>query len=144
KDSMSMTQKYPNDVVYAPGTVIISASGEVSDVRMVVEPVLENDPSKPLLWVDFSFTRPELGGSALAQTLGRTGVKVPHVRDTVKIVKTDKAVQQLYSEGVTIPGDDFGSGGLLTTLLELCFADNHSGLDLALSAIGEQDTGGLL
>ena len=32
KDSMSMTQKYKDDVVYAPGTVIISASAEVSDV----------------------------------------------------------------------------------------------------------------
>ncbi len=41
KDSLSMTQKYDNQVVYAPGTVIISAAGEVTDVRKIVEPVLE-------------------------------------------------------------------------------------------------------
>ena len=52
KDSMSMTQKYPGDVVYAPGTVIISASAEVTDVNKVVEPVLCNDPSKPLFFID--------------------------------------------------------------------------------------------
>ena len=33
KDSLSMTQKYNDQVVYSPGTVIISASGEVNDIR---------------------------------------------------------------------------------------------------------------
>ena len=44
KDSLSMTQKYPNgEVVFAPGTVIISAVGEVSDITKTVSPVLEPD-----------------------------------------------------------------------------------------------------
>src|SRR5665648_1301848 len=71
KDSLSMTQKYKNDVVYAPGTVIISASGEVSDIRKVVEPVLVVDPSKPLYYIDFSKAPKSLGGSSLAQTLSQ-------------------------------------------------------------------------
>ncbi len=42
KDSLSMTQKYPGgQKVFAPGTVIISAVGEVEDIRKVVEPVLQ-------------------------------------------------------------------------------------------------------
>ena len=36
KDSLSMTQKYKDQVVYAPGTVIISAAGEVTDIRKIV------------------------------------------------------------------------------------------------------------
>ena len=144
KDSMSMTQKYPNDVVYAPGTVIISASGEVSDVRKVVEPVLDIDPAKPLLWVDFSFTRHELGGSAFAQTMGRIGAQSPDVKNAERFVNTFNAIQQLINEGAIAAGHDIGSGGLITTLLELCFADNHPGLDLDLTAIGENDTVRLL
>ncbi|MFZ5431981.1 MAG: phosphoribosylformylglycinamidine synthase [Bacteroidota bacterium] len=144
KDSMSMTQKYPNDVVYSPGTVIISASGEVSDVRKVVEPVLENDPEKPLLWVDFSFCRHETGGSAFAQSLNRIGKKAPTVTDPERFASTFNAIQQLIEEGCIAAGHDVGSGGLITTLLEMCFADNQTGLTLDLSPIGETDTVRLL
>ena len=50
-----MTQKYKDDVVYAPGTVIISAVGEVSDLNKVVEPVLKpNYDSTLVVYVDFS------------------------------------------------------------------------------------------
>ena len=42
KDSLSMKQKYPNDEVIAPGTVIISAGGNCTDIRKVVEPVLRS------------------------------------------------------------------------------------------------------
>jgi phosphoribosylformylglycinamidine synthase len=139
KDSMSMTQKYPGDVVYSPGTVIISASGEVSDVRKVVEPILEDDPEKPLLWIDFSFTRHEPGGSAFAQSLGLIGDKAPTVADPQKFVNAFNAVQELIENGLIASGHDIGSGGLITTLLEMCFADNHSGLSLDFSLIGEPD-----
>jgi phosphoribosylformylglycinamidine synthase len=40
KDSLSMKQKYPNEEVIA-GTVIISAGGNCTDIRKVVEPVFK-------------------------------------------------------------------------------------------------------
>ena len=44
KDSLSMTQKYPDgSKIISPGTVIVSSGGEVSDVKKVVSPVLVND-----------------------------------------------------------------------------------------------------
>ncbi len=144
KDSMSMTQKYPNDVVYAPGTVIISASGEVSDVRKVVEPVLQNISGTTLLWVDFSFCNHNLGGSAFAQTLNKVGKKAPTVADPKRFVNTFNAIQDLVEKGLILAGHDIGSGGLITTLLEMCFANNQTGLNLDLSPIGEQDTVKLL
>ena len=74
KDSLSMTQQYPDGKkIIAPGTVIVSAGGEVSDVRRVVRPVVVNDPSSRLYYIDFSFAPLALGGSAFAQTLGRVG-----------------------------------------------------------------------
>ena len=39
KDSLSMKQKYPNEDVIAPGTVIISAAGNCNDITKVIEPV---------------------------------------------------------------------------------------------------------
>ena len=35
-----MTQKYGTDKVFSPGTVIISAAGEVSDIRKIVSSIL--------------------------------------------------------------------------------------------------------
>ena len=140
KDSMSMTQKYSDDVVYAPGTVIISASGEVSDVNKVVEPVLVNDPSKELLFIDFSFTERSLGGSAFAQSINKLGSDAPTVTSPEAFVNAFNTVQKLIEQELILAGHDIGSGGLITTLLEMCFTDNESGLDLDLSGIGESDT----
>ncbi|WP_372950380.1 phosphoribosylformylglycinamidine synthase [Mariniphaga sp.] len=139
KDSMSMTQKYKDDVVYAPGTVIISASGEVSDVRKVVEPVLVNDESKEILFVDFSFSEKALGGSAFAQSVNRIGKKAPTVSNAEKFVTAFNTVQKLVEQELILAGHDIGSGGLVTTLLELCFSSNKGGMNVDLTGIGEED-----
>lgn len=139
KDSMSMTQKYKNDVVYAPGTVIISASGEVSDVKKVVEPVLVNDESKEILFVDFSFSERELGGSALAQSVNRIGKTAPTVEDAAKFVAAFDTIQKLIEQELILAGHDIGSGGLITSLLEMCFSSNKGGMKLDLTGMGEKD-----
>ncbi|MDY4243316.1 MAG: phosphoribosylformylglycinamidine synthase, partial [Prevotella sp.] len=49
KDSLSLSQQYPNgEKIISPGTVIVSAGGEVSDIRKVVSPVLINDKNTSL------------------------------------------------------------------------------------------------
>ncbi len=139
KDSMSMTQKYTDDVVLAPGTVIISASAEVSDIRKVVEPVLVNDESKEILFVDFSFSDRELGGSAFAQVLSKIGKKSPEVMDAEKFVNAFNTVQELIDQELILAGHDIGSGGFITSLLELCFSSNKGGMKVDLSGVGEGD-----
>jgi len=69
KDSLSMTQKYGNDIVYSPGTVIISAVAEISDIKRIVEPVMVNDPDSSLIFIDFSRDTRKLGGSSFAQSM---------------------------------------------------------------------------
>ena len=50
-----MTQKYPDgEVVYAPGTVIISAVGEVHDITKTVSPVIQPLEGSKLIYIDFS------------------------------------------------------------------------------------------
>ncbi len=139
KDSMSMTQKYKDDVVYAPGTVIISASGEVTDVRKVVEPVLVNDESKEILFIDFSFAERALGGSAFAQSINKLGKTAPAVKSPEKFVAAFNTVQNLIEANLILAGHDIGSGGLITTLLEMCFSNKKGGMKVDLSGIGEKD-----
>ena len=87
KDSLSMTQKYGDQVVYAPGTVIISAAGEVKDIRKIVEPVILNDPYTSLLYIDMSRDSLKTGGSCFAQIINRLGTETPTVKDPVYFVK---------------------------------------------------------
>jgi phosphoribosylformylglycinamidine synthase len=139
KDSMSMTQKYKDEVVYAPGTVIISASGEVSDVRKVVGPVLVNDESKEILFIDFSFAERALGGSAFAQSINKLGKTAPSVNSAKKFVNAFNTIQKLIGQELLLAGHDIGSGGLITTLLEMCFSNKTGGMRADLTGIGEED-----
>lgn len=138
KDSLSMTQKYKNgDVVYAPGTVIISAAGEVSDIKKTVEPVLVNDTSTRLIYVKLSNDEYSLGGSSFAQTQNKLGEDVPTVNNPAYLVKTFNLVQQLIKEGKIMAGHDVSSGGLITTLLEMNFSNKNGGMQLDLSALND-------
>ena len=139
KDSLSMKQKYPDggDVI-APGTVIISAAAHCTDIQKVVEPVLKRDGGA-IYYINFSNDAYQLGGSAFAQVLGRIGATAPTVKDAAEFKKAFNAVQTLISEGKIQAGHDVGSGGLITTLLEMCFADNELGAQIDLTALGEDD-----
>lgn len=121
KDSLSMTQKYGEKKVLAPGTVIISAAAETGDVRKIVSPVLQPVASS-LLHLDFSSCAPALGGSALYQTLGRIGTDAPTVADPERFVKAFTAVQQLVKLGLLTAIHDISAGGMLTAVLEMMFA----------------------
>ena len=141
KDSLSMTQKYPDgQSVMAPGTVIISAAGEVSDVRKVLSPVVHQLPSSSLWYVSFSDGDFELGGSALAQTLGKVGQRVPQVADAKRFAGTFNALQKLIAEGgMILAAHDVSAGGLVTALLEMTFANTSGGLDIFTDGFGEKD-----
>ncbi len=140
KDSLSMTQQYPDGTkVIAPGTVIVSAGAEVDDVRQVVSPVLVNNKSTSIYHVDFSFDQLRLGGSAFAQSLNKVGDDVPTVTDPDYFRDAFNAIQQLIRKGVILAGHDISAGGLITTLLEMCFANVEGGMELDLDKMAEPD-----
>lgn len=139
KDSLSMTQKYGEKKVYAPGTVIISTVGEVKNIRQIVTPVLRADQATELVYIDFSFDKMKLGGSSFAQILNKVGKEVPDVKDADYFVEAFTAVQKMVEEGLILAGHDISAGGMVTALLEMCFADNRLGLDIDLSFLAEKD-----
>ncbi len=136
KDSLSMTQKYPDgSKIVSPGTVIVSAGGEVSDIRKIVSPVMKNEPKSRFYHIDFSFDTLQLGGSAFAQSLNKVGSDVPTVKNPEYFRDAFLAVQQLVNEGLIMAGHDISAGGLLTCLLEMCFANMEGGIDVNLDKL---------
>ena len=136
KDSLSLSQQYPNgEKIISPGTVIVSAGGEVSDIKKVVSPVLVNDKNASLYHIDFSFDEQRLGGSAFAQSLGKVGDDVPTVKNAEYFADAFMAVQQMIEKGWIMAGHDISAGGLITTLLEMCFANQKGGMHINLHDI---------
>ena len=140
KDSLSMTQKYPDGTkIISPGTVIVSAGGEVSDVKKTVSPVMRNVKASTFYHIDFSFDNLRLGGSAFAQTLDRVGDDVPTVKNPEYFRDAFMAVQDLVNKGLILAGHDISAGGLITTLLEMCFANVEGGMDITLDHLHDDD-----
>jgi len=140
KDSLSMTQKYKDGkVVYAPGTVIISGSGEVTDIRKVVEPVLKQVADSSIIYIDLSKTALSLGGSSFAQIINKLGTETPTVADAAYFAKAFNAIQKLVEQELIIAGHDVSAGGLITTLLEMNFANTKGGINISLDAFAEND-----
>lgn len=143
KDSMSMKQKYPDKEVYAPGTVVISAVGSCKDITKVIEPVLKKDGGD-IYYINLSQDAYKLGGSSFAQTRNKLGASTPSVNDGAKLIATFNAVQKLILEDKISAGHDISAGGMLTTLLELCFSTPDLGAEIDLTELQEPDSSKLL
>ena len=140
KDSLSMTQKYPDgSKIVSPGTVIVSSGGEVEDVKKVVSPVMVCNANTTLYHIDFSFDTLKLGGSAFAQSLGKVGSDVPTVKNPEYFRDAFLAVQDLVKKELLMAGHDISAGGLITTLLEMNFANQRGGMEVNLNAMKEKD-----
>ncbi len=152
KDSLSMTQKYPDgQMVLAPGTVIITSAGEVSDVKKCVKAALDenycataanNGGGSSLIYVDMTGGEEFLlGGSAFAQVVNAVGssADVPTVKDAGYFAKAFNGVQQLIEQGHVMAGHDISGGGLITALLEMAFGGNKAGLDVDLNPLRNDD-----
>lgn len=141
KDSLSMSQQYPDgQKIISPGTVIVSSGGEVYDVRKVVSPVIVNNEETTLYHIDFSYDALRLGGSAFAQSLGKVGDDVPTVKNAEYFRNAFNAVQELIDRDIVLAGHDISAGGMVTTLLEMCFANVKGGINIDLKDIAEKDT----
>jgi phosphoribosylformylglycinamidine synthase len=137
KDSLSMTQKYKNgQKVLAPGTVIVTAAGEVTDIKKAVKPVVVNDKDSEIIYIDFSKDNFKLGGSSFAQAISKIGDAAPDIKDTEYFKKCFNTLQKLIEQKLVMAGHDVSAGGLITTLLEMTFANNEGGMDIDLSALG--------
>ncbi len=139
KDSLSMAQKYDDGIVYSPGTVIISAAAEVSDIKNVITPVLKENLNSEIFYIDFSNGDFALGGSSFSQLHNAIGGPVADAPDAAYTARAFQAVQELINDNLILAGHDISAGGLVTALLEMAFPTVNTGLDITLDKIGEKD-----
>ncbi len=140
KDSLSMTQKYPDGkVVYSPGTVIISTVGECKDIKKTVKAALIPQTGTKVLYLDFSRDSAKLAGSSFYQILNKIGTETPTIKDSSYFAASFNAVQDLISKGLVLSGHDISSGGMITALLEMCFPSKQVGLNVKIDRLEESD-----
>jgi phosphoribosylformylglycinamidine synthase len=138
KDSLSMAARAPgpdggDEIVKAPGALVLSAYVTCPDVRKTVTPDLKLPHTGSLLYVDLGGGEDRLGGSALAQVYGQLGDECPDLEDALLLRRAFETVQRLIDERRVSAGHDRSDGGLITTLLEMAFAGN-CGLEVDLPA----------
>jgi phosphoribosylformylglycinamidine synthase len=141
KDSLSMAAIAPgpdaeDEVVKAPGTLVVSSYVTCPDITQTVTPDLKLPGASRLLFVDLADGQQRLGGSALAQVFGQIGDEPPDIDDPALLRRAFEIVQSLIAQGLARAGHDRSDGGLITTLLEMAFAGN-CGIDVELSGEAE-------
>ncbi|PHR69399.1 MAG: phosphoribosylformylglycinamidine synthase [Lutibacter sp.] len=139
KDSLSMKQKYADDEVISPGTVIISAAGNCNEISKVVEPVLQVDGGN-IYYINISQDDFKLGGSSFNQVLNAIGNEAPDVKNATYVKTVFNTIQELIKDDKITAGHDVASGGFITTLLEMCFANVNLGADFNISNLKEEDS----
>ena len=139
KDSLSMKQKYPDGDVVSPGTVIISAAGNCNAISKVIEPLFKTNAGS-IYYINISKDTYKLGGSAFGQVLNKIGTETPNVKSASYVKTVFNTLQDLIKKDKIVAGHDVASGGLITTLLELCFSNTNLGADLNFNALKESDS----
>lgn len=131
KDSMSMTQNYPDgEKIIAPGTLIISGAAQICDINYIVHANLKKVSKSTIIYIPFSKSPLNLGGSAFAQILGEIGNEVPDVESASYFANCFNTVQKLIENKLVLAGHDISAGGLVTSLLEMCFANTEGGIKI--------------
>ncbi|MBS0305957.1 MAG: phosphoribosylformylglycinamidine synthase, partial [Proteobacteria bacterium] len=141
KDSLSMRTRWSEAgeageaggtrQVTAPVSLVVSAFATLADVRGTLTPELRRiEPAAggvacgdtTLVLVDLGAGRMRMGGSMLAQVLGRFGHEVPDLDEPQRLVALVAAVNELRAQGRLLAYHDRSDGGLWACVCEMAFA----------------------
>jgi len=126
KDSLNNEYRSAEKRIKIPGTLLISALGQVPDVRRCVSMDLKS-PGNVLYLV--GETRNELGGSHNHLVTGQFGGEPPRV-NLEQAPKLFRALHAAIVQGLVRSCHDLSEGGLAVALAEMAFAGNV-GADIA-------------
>lgn len=129
KDSLSMAARCDNEVVKAPGTLVVTAYAPCTNIYQVVTPNLKAQMNTTtLVYIRMnSFNEHwRLGGSALAQCFNQIGDKAPRIDDPAYFKRCFEQIQRWVHFSYLLAGHDVSDGGLLVAALEMAFAGNRS------------------
>jgi phosphoribosylformylglycinamidine synthase II len=130
KDSLNNEYEHEGRNLAIPPTLLISAIGQVPDVRSCVTMDLK-EPGNILLVL--GMTRPELGGSLWSEMHNRPGGRVPRVEPETGL-RIFTALHAAIRRGLVRSCHDLSEGGLAVALAEMAFAGGL-GARLSLSLV---------
>jgi phosphoribosylformylglycinamidine synthase len=139
KDSLSMRTQWDGKTVTAPVSLIVSAFAALDDVRGSLTPQLQPGDTT-LIAIDLGAGRMRLGGSMLAQVLGRFGHEVPDLDEPQRLKSLVAAVNALRADARLLAYHDRSDGGLWATVCEMAFA-GHRGVSLNVDLLVTEGDG---
>lgn len=122
KDSLSMAATVSDELVKAPGSLVVLGYAPVADITRRVTPDIKKPGESNLYLIDLGKGRNRLGGSALAQAFNQLGNESPDVDDPKLLKNTFLVVQKMIDEGLVLALHDRSDGGLITAVAEMCVA----------------------
>ena len=128
KDSLSMAARVDDDIVKAPGSLVVSTYAPCTDITKITTPDFKApsiNKNGILLFVDLSGNRNRLGGSAVAQCYQQLGDNVPDVENVDIFKLAFQVTQELIRSDKVLAGHDVSDGGLVVCILEMCFGGMH-------------------
>lgn len=131
KDSLSMAAQVEQEIVRAPGQVVVSAYCSIPDITKILTPDIKCPGESKIMLIDLARGKNRLGGSALAQVLGQIGNDSPDIEDPVLLKSAFRGIQKIIKENLILAGHDRSDGGLMTTLAEMAMAGN-CGMEIEL------------
>lgn len=138
KDSSSFAAMLEGgQVIKSPETFVATAYAPVPDVGKSITPDLKQagDSLILLMKLGTAEAKNRLGGSALLQCYGQIGDVSPDVDDPLLFKRSIEAVTEMIKKGLLLSGHDCSDGGLIVTLLEMCFPSNI-GMDVSIDGAG--------
>jgi phosphoribosylformylglycinamidine synthase len=118
KDSLHNEYRSGDRHIRIPGTLLISALGQVPDIRKCVTMDLKAAGNRLYL---IGATKPELGGSHYHLVTGETGGESPRV-DIDSAPRLFRALHAAISQGFVRSCHDLSEGGLAVAAAEMAFA----------------------
>ena len=137
KDSLSMSTKLGDDHVRSPGTIVISGYADCPNIEDRVTADFKRGGNN-ILFIDLGHYKNRVGGTAYAQVHNQLGDTPPDIDDPKELVKLFNAMQTCVTNKWITAGHDKSDGGLITTLLEMCFASDI-GCEIDISFINKPD-----
>jgi phosphoribosylformylglycinamidine synthase len=123
KDSMSMHTNDNGNIIKTPRTLVMSSYAPMNDIRIKITPNFKNDDNN-IIFVDLGLNKTRLGASALAQAYNQIGDNCPDFECVEDFKFIFNIIQRNIENGTIISGHDRSDGGLVTTILEMCFSGN--------------------
>ena len=137
KDSLSMSTRINDEHIRSPGTIVISGYADCPDINDRVTADFKEAGSN-IIFIDLGHYKNRIGGTAYAQIHGEIGSDPPDLESSEELVKLFNTIQYLITNKLILSGHDKSDGGLITTILEMCFASDI-GCDIDVGQMNIQD-----